>query len=370
MGPSLNISTVMRLDRNLSKDLNLKHLKVDPNPMGIIVAPSSNFWKDKMVLVPGGAGFIGSHLVENLVKLHARVRVVDNLENGSRSNLPAQIELVANDLFNMGTCEAVCEDIDIIINLAAKVAGVGYNVQHPGEMFYKNAQLNLNMLEAARLHDVDRYVVVSSACVYERTPPIPTPESHGFVGDPEPTNLGYGWAKRVAEVQARVYADEYGMKISIVRPYNTYGPRDHFETDKAHVIPTLIRKVYSEANELVVWGDGSQKRSFVFVSDLVQGLLLAAERYPIADPINIGNDEEVSIADLVQIILKASGKELTIMFDPSKPSGQLRRCPDLQRAKDFLGYSPRVSTLDGVRRTVEWYRDNIQQSKLKPLPAK
>ena len=356
---------------NLSKDLrNPKNRTLDPDPMRIVGVPSASFWKDKMVLVPGGAGFIGSHLIENLLRLHAEVRVIDNLENGSKSNLPAQTELIANDLFDMSACEAACEGIDIIINSAAKVAGVGYNVQHPGEMFYRNAQLNLNMLEAARRHDVDRYVVISSACVYERTPPIPTPESHGFVGDPEPTNFGYGWAKRVAEVQARAYADEYGMKISIVRPYNTYGPRDHFETDQSHVIPTLIRKVYSGANQLVVWGDGSQKRSFVFVSDLVQGLLLTAERYPIADPINIGNDEEVSIGNLVQLILKASGKQLAVLFDPSKPSGQLRRCPDLQRAKDRLGYSPRVSTRDGVRRTVEWYRDNIMQPKLQQLTAR
>ena len=355
---------------NLSKDLrNLKNRTFDPEPMGIVGVPSASFWRDKMVLVPGGAGFIGSHLIENLIKLHAKVRVIDNLENGSKSNLPAQTELIPNDLFDMSACEAACEGIDIIINSAAKVAGVGYNVRHHGEMFYKNAQLNLNMLEAARRRGIDRYVVISSACVYESTPPIPTPESHGFVGDPEPTNFGYGWAKRVAEVQARAYADEYGMKISIVRPYNTYGPRDHFETDKAHVIPALIRKVYSGTKELVVWGDGSQKRSFVFVSDLVQGLLLAAERYPMADPINIGSGEEVSIGNLVQLILEASGKQLAVIFDPSRPSGQLRRCPDLQRAKDLLGYSPRVSTREGVRRTVEWYRDFLQ-TKVEPLTAK
>ena len=321
--------------------------------------PSNNFWRDKLVLVPGGAGFIGSHLVESLVQQHARVRVVDNLENGSRLNLPAEADLVTDDLFDFRACEAACKGIDMVINAAARVAGVGYNVQHPGEMFYKNAQLNLNMLEAARRQDVDRYVVVSSACVYERTPPIPTPETHGFIGDPEPTNLGYGWAKRVAEVQARVYAEEYGMRISIVRPYNTYGPRDHFETDKGHVIPTLIQKVYSGASELIVWGDGSQKRSFLFVSDLVQGLVLAAEHYPIADPVNIGNDEEVSIAELVRIILEASGRELAVRFDPLKPSGQLRRCPNLDKARRILGYSPKVGIREGVRKTIHWYQEHM-----------
>jgi len=328
---------------------------------------SNNFWRDKSVLVPGGAGFIGSHLVESLVRLHAKIRVIDNLENGSRSNLPLEVELVTDDMFDMGNCEAACEGIDIVINAAAKVAGVGYNVQHPGEMFYKNVQLNLNMLEAARRQDVERYVVVSSACVYERTPPIPTPETHGFVGDPEPTNLGYGWAKRVSEVQARVYADEYGMRISIVRPYNTYGPRDHFETDEGHVIPTLIRKIYSGAPELIVWGDGSQKRSFLFVSDLVQGLVLATERYPFANPVNIGNDEEVSIAELVRIILEATGRELAVRFDPSKPSGQPRRCPDLEKARRILGYSPKVGIREGVRKTIQWYQENVLQSSIPQL---
>lgn len=320
-----------------------------------------NFWENRRVLVTGGAGFIGSHLVDRLVKVGSSVKVVDSLENGSMSNLPAgEVDFLKGDLLEPRICQTACEDIDMVYSVAAKVAGVGYNVEHPAEMFYRNAIISLNVLEAARTKDVTRFVVVSSACVYERHPPIPTPEDHGFVGDPEPTNLGYGWAKRFAEVQARVYAAEYGMKISIVRPYNAYGPRDHFDPSKAHVIPALIHKIFSGLNELVVWGNGLQKRSFVYVSDLVEGLILSAEQYPVPDPVNIGSDEEVSIADLVEMIMKISGKRLRVKFDESKPVGQSRRCADLQKAKRLLGYSPKVSLYEGLSRTIQWYLHRIR----------
>ncbi len=330
--------------------------------MVIVEVPNGNFWRGKMVLVPGGAGFIGSHLIEKLLELGSKVTVVDNLENGSRSNLTGGAVLVESNLLDMKSCETACEGVDTLINLAGKVAGVGFNSEHPGEMFYRNTQLNLNLLEAARRKDIDRYLVVSSACVYERSPPIPTPETHGFVGDPEATNFGYGWAKRVAEIQARAYALEYGMKIGIIRPYNTYGPRDHFDTAMGHVIPTMIEKVLSGVQEISVWGNGTQKRSFVYVSDVVQGLVLAVERCPGPDPINIGTDQEVSIAKLIDIILRITGKKPLVRFDESKPSGQSRRVPDLDKAKSLLGYSPKVDIHDGLRMTVEWYKENLLNS--------
>lgn len=322
--------------------------------------PKHDFWKDRSLLVTGGAGFIGSHLTERLLNLGPRVLVVDNLENGSMSNLSGfQVNFMQEDLHEQQACERACEGVDVVYNAAAKVAGVGYNVEHPGEMFYRNAALNLNMLEAARKKDVGHYVVVSSACVYEREAPTPTPESHGFVGSPEPTNIGYGWAKRFAEVQARVYAAEYGMKISIVRPYNAYGPRDHFDPVRGHVIPTLIQRICSAESEVVVWGDGRQERSFVYVDDLVRGLILSAERYSGPDPVNIGSDEEVSIADLVKMIIEISGKRLRVRFDESKPSGQPRRLPDLTKARILLGYSPNVTLYEGLMRTVQWYVEHL-----------
>ncbi len=325
------------------------------------------FWRGRDVLVTGGAGFIGSHLAESLDRKGARVRVLDNFESGSQSNLAGfQSDFRRGDLLDRDTCEESCDGIDVVFNLAAKVAGVGYNVGHQADMFYRNSVLNLNMLEAARRKDVDRYVVVSSACVYEREAPVPTVEEDGFTGDPEPTNLGYGWAKRLAEVQARVYADQYGMKISIVRPYNTYGPRDHFDDANGHVIPTLIRKVWTADKEVNVWGNGQQRRSFVYVDDLVRGLLLSPELHPVPDPVNIGSDEEASSGEVVKTLIRISGKQLQLRFDESKPSGQNRRLPDLSKARKLLGYSPKVSLEEGLANTVRWYESHWGARRVAP----
>ena len=222
-------------------------------------------------------------------------------------------------------------------------------------MFHFNSQIGLNMLEAARQADVERYLVVSSACVYPRESSIPTPESEGFIGDPEPTNWGYGWSKRFLEVQAKAYASQYGMKIGIVRPYNTYGPRDHFTLEEAHVIPSLIRRIVSGEDPLTVWGSGKQTRSFIYVNDLVRGMLLASEKYAIPDPINIGSEEEVTIKQLVEIITHEAARKPLVLFDSTKPEGQLRRQPDLTKAKEILGFEHETSTKDGIRETVQWY---------------
>jgi nucleoside-diphosphate-sugar epimerase len=226
-------------------------------------------------------------------------------------------------------------------------------------MFRSNALLNLNVLEAVRKKDVEGCLIVSSACVYPRNSLIPTPETEGFKDDPEPSNFGYGWAKRLAEVQARSYFEEYGMRIAIVRPYNTYGPRDHFESQTGHVIPSLIRRVFDEEDPLVVWGNGDQSRAFVYVTDVVEGMLLATEKYPLADPVNIGSAEETKIRDLASLVLESSGKELEIVFDSDKPSGQDRRCPDLRKAQERLGYAPKVGLARGLVETVSWYRQHL-----------
>jgi len=323
---------------------------------------SSNFWNDRSVLVAGGAGFIGGHLVQRILELGARVTVADNLENESGSNLwNKTADSLKIDLADARSCQIACKDAEVVYNAAAKVAGVSYNSAHSGEMFHRNALVNLNMLEAARKNDVDCYVVFSSACVYKRDVAVPTVEEDGFLGDPDPSNFGYGWAKRLAEIQARSYASEYGMKISIIRPYNTYGPRDHFDESTSHVIPSLVRKIISDPGELVVWGTGQQKRSFVYVSDLVQGLILSPELYPKPDPINIGSDEEVSIRELAELIMTLSGRQKPVRYDVTKPEGQLRRCPDLAKAKRLLGYSPKVKLRQGLKLTVDWYTQQIKR---------
>jgi GDP-L-fucose synthase len=316
------------------------------------------FWKNKKILVTGGAGFIGSHLVQALLDRGATVRVVDSLENGSLENLSLSegvIEHVQADLSNFENCLAACAGMDAVFGCAAKVAGVAYNSSHPAEMFRANTRIGLNLLEATRKLDVERTLVVSSACVYRRNSTVPTPESEGFMEDPEPSNLGYGWAKRVLELQARMYSEEYGVKIAIVRPFNTYGPRDHFDPEYGHVIPSLIKKATEGQNPIVVWGDGTQTRSFIYVTDVVKGMLLALEKYPVADPVNIGNEEEVTVAKLARQIVDLSGTRASIQFDVTRPSGQPRRVPDVTKARQRLGFESKIRLHDGLKKTIDWY---------------
>lgn len=322
----------------------------------------NNFWKNKKVLVTGGAGFTGSHLVEMLVDLGAVVTVVDNLENGRLDYLKAvkdKITFFQEDLRDFKKAKEVCEGQEIVLHLAAKVAGVDFNRQHLGTMFRDNVMINTNVLEVAREAGVERFLVVSSACVYPRHCTIPTPETEGFKDSPEPTNEGYGWAKRMAEIQAKLYAQEFGMKVGIARPYNTYGPRDHFEPDKSHVIPALIKRIFDEENPLTVWGTGEQSRSFVYVTDVTKGLLEVIEKYPFTDPLNIGTDEEIKIKDLVKLIMSLSGKNSELYFDTSRPTGQPRRNCDNTKAKEKIGFEAKMSLEEGLRKTIFWYRENI-----------
>ncbi|MCK5643588.1 MAG: NAD-dependent epimerase/dehydratase family protein [Gammaproteobacteria bacterium] len=317
-----------------------------------------DFWTGKNVLVTGGAGFVGSHVAEILVENKANVTILDNLSNGSVDNLERiqdSIEFIDADMKILDNCLAASKNKDVVMNLAAKVGGIEYNKNHPGTMFRDNIIMNTNMLEAARQNDVERFQVISSACVYPRLCTIPTPESEGFLDVPEPTNDGYGWAKRMAEVQANTYTREYGMKISVIRPYNAYGPRDHFDPDKSHVIPALIKRIFDGEDPLTVWGDGEQTRSFLYVTDFAKGLIEAIEKYPVADPINLGTDEEIKIKYLVELIVELSGKSPKIVFDTTKPSGQPRRNCDTTKYKDKIGFVPEVNLHEGLKNTIEWY---------------
>lgn len=314
------------------------------------------------MMVTGGAGFTGSHLVEMLVDLGALVTAVDNLENGKLDYLNKvrdKIKFLQEDMRDLKKAKKVCRGQEVVLNLAAKVGGVDFNRQHLGTMFCNNVMINTNVLEAAREAQVERFLIVSSACVYPRLCSIPTPETEGFKDTPEPTNEGYGWAKRVGEIQGRLYAQEFGMKIGIARPYNTYGPRDHFDPEKSHVIPALIKRIYDGENPLTVWGDGEQSRSFVYVTDVARGLLEVAEKYPIADPLNIGSNEEIKIKDLVKLIVKLSGKNLKLFFDKTKPTGQPRRNCDNTKTKEKIGFQAKTGFGEGLKKTIYWYLKNI-----------
>jgi GDP-L-fucose synthase len=322
-----------------------------------------SFWTGKKVLVTGGGGFIGSHVVELLLEEHKNVKVTvaGRLSKTARRNLSRvwknkNLKKLVGDLNDPKFCRRACKGQDVVLNLAASVGGVGYNMKHHGSLFRDNMSVALNVIEAARLERVKRYLVVSTACVYPRDCKVPTPESEGFRDAPEQTNRGYGWAKRMSEYLGQAYAEEYGMKVAIVRPYNAYGPRDHFAKDKSHVVAALIRRVCEGESPLKVWGDGKPTRAFVYVTDFARGLLEAAEKYAKADPINIGSPRETSVRELARAVVSASGRNVKIVFDPSKPGGQPRRSADVSKARKFLKFRPRVPLYDGLRLTIEWYR--------------
>jgi GDP-L-fucose synthase len=321
---------------------------------------TKHYWKDKRVVVTGGSGFIGSHLVEMLVEKGSRVLVIGKEKASEVSFIDIAdqgIEYQRADLSKLSRkLVGQMRGQDVVFHLAARVAGIGFNSTHPATMLRDNLSLVLSTLEAARLAGVGRFQFVSSACVYPRHCKIPTPETEGFVDDPEPTNFGYGWAKRMGEVLAKTYAKEFGMKVSIVRPYNGYGERDNFDPKTSHVIPALVKRVVEGEDPVVVWGDGTSTRSFLYVEDFARGLMESVEKYPVPDPVNIGSDEEISIGNLVKLIIEVAGSKAKVKFDTSKPGGQPRRKCDTRKAREKIGFKARVPLKEGLKRTIEWYR--------------
>lgn len=316
-----------------------------------------SFWQGKKVLVTGGTGFIGSFVCEQLLAKGAKVTATTksgNLKNVS--HLKRDLRIKKANLVDPNESHKVTKNQDIVLNLASKVAGIQFNINHPATMFAENVQIAQNITSASVKNNVERLLIVSSACVYPRNCTIPTPETEGFLLDPEPTNLGYGWAKRVEELIARFYHLEYGLKVAIARPYNAYGPRDNFDPQISHVIPGLIKRVADGESPLVVWGSGRQTRAFLFVEDLARGLIETIEKYPEADPLNIGTDEEITIANLAKQIVKLSGKKVKITFDTTKPDGQPRRNCDTKKAKEKVGFEAKISLAEGLKRTIDWYK--------------
>lgn len=321
-----------------------------------------SFWESKNVLLAGGAGFIGSHVADLLLARGARVTVADRPSDTypeKLAHIKNEIELVPVDLFDLEDTRRAFNGQDIIFNLAARTGSIDFNKRHPGTVFHDSVAMSLNMLEAARLAGAERSLVVSSSCVYPQDAPVPTPESAGFQGDPEGANYGYGWAKRIAEIQARTYADEYGMKIGIARPSNGYGPRDHFDPANSHVVAALIRRVLDGENPVKVWGDGEQIRTLLYVKDFARGLILTAERYAVCDPVNIGSAEETKIKDLARKINEISGKHANLEFDASKPGGQIRRTSDTTKAADKINFTAEYTLKQGLEETIEWYRREL-----------
>ena len=323
-----------------------------------------SFWRGQRVLVTGGNGFIGSHLVELLLARGARVTTTASspaTEFRFLESVKSDIRTVVGDLADSDVARRAVASQDVVFHLAARVGGIEYNVKYPGSIFRDNMAVYMSVLEAARAVDVGLFLVTSSACVYPRHCTIPTPEEEGFKDRPEPTNEGYGWAKRMQEFLGEAYAQEFGMKIRIARPYNCYGPRDNSDPASNHVIPALIRRLMSGDNPLVVWGDGSASRSFLYVTDFARGLMAVAERSPQVEAINIGADEETTIKELAETLVRLSGMGTEIVFDPSKPAGQPRRRCDTRLAERLLGFRAEVSLEEGLAKTIAWYRENVMQ---------
>ena len=318
-----------------------------------------NFWTGKKVLVTGGTGFIGSFVAELLLQKGAKVTATTKsgrLKNVS--HLIKDLRIKKTDLTDPKETHKITKNQDIVLNLASKVAGIQFNINHPATMFSDNIKIAQNIASASVKNNIERLLMVSSACVYPRNCIIPTPETEGFLLDPEPTNLGYGWAKRVEELIARFHYQEFGLKVAIARPYNAYGPRDNFDPEISHVIPGLIKRVFDDENPLVVWGSGKQTRSFLYAEDLARGLLEIAEKYPEADPINIGTDEEVTIAHLAKIIVNLSRKNTKIVFDKTKPDGQPKRNCNTEKAKEKIGFKAKKNLEEGLKNTIDWYKKN------------
>jgi GDP-L-fucose synthase len=309
---------------------------------------SANYWKDRRVCVTGGAGFLGSHLVEKLRTRGAREIFVPTVE---RYNLvdPGDILRMLDDARP-----------DVILHLAAQVGGIGANREHPAEFFYNNLMMGVQLIHQAWQRGVEKFVALGTVCAYPKFTPVPFKEDDLWNGYPEETNAPYGLAKKMLLVQAQAYRQQYGYNAIYLLPVNLYGPRDNFDPESSHVIPALIRKCIEAEErgdkELVVWGDGSPTREFLYVEDAAEGIALAAECYDEPAPVNLGSGYEISIKDLAETIAHLTGFSGQIVFDPSKPNGQPRRGLDVSRAANAFGFHARTSFDEGLRRTVDWYR--------------
>jgi GDP-L-fucose synthase len=314
------------------------------------------FWSDKKILVTGGAGFLGSFIVEKL-KNERKVSPEDIRVPRSRDM----------DLRRWKNCVKVVKDVDIVIHLAAKVGGIGFNKKYPATLFYDNAIMGIQLMEAARQEEVQKFVALGTVCAYPKHTPVPFREEDLWNGYPEETNAPYGIAKKALLVQAQAYRQQYGFNAIFLLPVNLYGPGDNFDPEQSHVIPALIKKMVDAKlagkKEVIVWGTGKVSREFLYVEDAAEGILLATEKYDKPDPVNLGVGKEITIKELVNLIAELTGYKGKIVWDTSKPDGQPRRCLDTSKAKNEFGFEARTNFVEGLRKTIKWYESTLSTKK-------
>jgi GDP-L-fucose synthase len=310
----------------------------------------SDFFKDRRIVVTGGAGFLGSYIIDGLQKRGCKNILVPKVEDYNLVNLPDVIRMY--------------DDMkpDIVIHLAAVVGGIGAYRQHPGKFFYENLMMGVQLIEQARLRDLEKLVAIGTVCSYPKFTPVPFKEDDLWNGYPEETNAPYGLAKKMLLVQSQSYRTEYGFNSIFLVPVNLYGPGDNFNPDSSHVIPALIKKcvdaIDAGDDHIVCWGTGKASREFIYAGDAAEGILLATERYNGLQPVNIGAGFEITIKDLVDKIVKLTGFKGQIRWDSSKPDGQPRRRLDVSRAKKLFGFEAKMSFDEGLKRTIDWFLEN------------
>jgi GDP-L-fucose synthase len=315
--------------------------------------PDPRYWGTRRVMVTGGAGFLGSHVVDRLNAMGAEVFVPRH----------ADYDLTQPDAVVRAFRDGRPE---VVLHLAAQVGGIGANRAAPGRFFYANISMGTQVIEEARCRGVEKLLQVGTVCGYPKLTPVPFREEDFWAGYPEETNAPYGVAKKALLVQLQAYHDEYGMRSAYVLPTNLYGPRDNFDPTSSHVMPALIRRIElakrQGADRLAVWGTGAASREFLYVDDCARGLLLAAERMDEPTPINLGTGHEITIRDLIPLLAAELDWEGEVEWDSSKPDGQPRRCLDTSRAERLLGFRARVELREGIAQTVEWYLGQLAAS--------
>ena len=310
----------------------------------------SGFFQNRRVVVTGGAGFLGGYVTEGLRKRGCKNILVPKIED--------------YDLVNVDDIIRMYDDMnpDIVIHLAAVVGGIGANREHPGEFFYKNLMMGVQLMEQGRLRNIEKFVAIGTVCAYPKFAPVPFKEEDIWNGYPEETNAPYGLAKKMLLVQSQSYRAEYGFDSIFLLPVNLYGPGDNFDPASSHVIPALIKKcvdaVDSGADHIDCWGTGNVSREFIYAADAAEGILLATEYYDGSEPVNIGAGFEITIRKLVEKIAELTGFTGKIRWDRSRPDGQPRRSLDVSRAKEYFGFEAKTPFDEGLKATIHWYRAN------------